>query len=375
MKNKSLIYLVVLFQVLVLGGMFVKAFYPVMVGTPIKLKVLPIDPRDLFRGNYVNLNYDFSRIDLDSTPNDLDSITLSKLTYGDELFVELALDSTNEFYETVGVWKDKTKKTNASNALLKATRRQNTFNPWGNENKTILITAGIESYFTKKENALSLENKMRPNWSFDEDNEEYIVWSEVYVTDEGAARMNDIDFREAKNEEKGINNSVLSTTSLTNCYKELIGKMYENISLSEKSINPQVSLLELKNANSLTNCYSDPYAKIIRIKTSELDTLYLTTYLLEKKDFELLEEDDTILLFSSYNSSVGYFTFYILDLNKNNLFVSKPFAEYQIKEKDKFLLDYKTIYSNFKDSDTSTLQVHKLEDLDSITLLPVFKEK
>ena len=194
MKNKSLIYLVVLFQVLVLAGMFVKAFYPILVGTPIKLKVLPIDPRDLFRGNYVNLNYDFSRIDLDSTPNDLDSITLSKLTYGDELFVELALDSTNEFYETVGVWKDKTKKTNASNALLKATRRQNTFNPWGNENKTILITAGIESYFTSKENALSLENKMRPNWSFDEDNEEYIVWSEVYVTDEGAARMNDIDF-------------------------------------------------------------------------------------------------------------------------------------------------------------------------------------
>jgi len=25
--------------------------------------------------------------------------------------------------------------------------------------------------------------------------EEYIVWSEVYVTDEGAVRMSDIDFR------------------------------------------------------------------------------------------------------------------------------------------------------------------------------------
>ncbi|AFM05157.1 hypothetical protein Fleli_2804 [Bernardetia litoralis DSM 6794] len=195
MKNKSLIYLVVLFQVLVLGGMFVKAFYPVMVGKPIKLKVLPIDPRDLFRGNYVNLNYDFSRIDLDSIPNDLDSMALSTLTYGDELFVELALDSNNEFYETVGLWQDANKKTKAENILLKGTREKNTFSFWNNGYNTINITAGIESFFTNKEKALALEKKMRPNWSFDTDKEEYIVWSEIYVTDEGAVRMNAIDFK------------------------------------------------------------------------------------------------------------------------------------------------------------------------------------
>ncbi|WP_375561624.1 GDYXXLXY domain-containing protein [Bernardetia sp. OM2101] len=195
MKNKSLIYLVVLFQVLVLGGMFAKAFYPVMVGTPIKLKVLPIDPRDLFRGNYVNLGYDFSRIDLDAIPNDLDSIALNTLTYGDELFVELALDSNKEFYETVGLWQNPTKKSTPQNLLLKGTRRKDTFSFWNRGYNTISITAGIESFFTKKENALSLQDKMRPNWSFDENREEYIVWSEVYVTDEGAVRMNAIDFR------------------------------------------------------------------------------------------------------------------------------------------------------------------------------------
>mgnify|MGYP000283011090 CR=1 FL=1 len=197
MKNKSLIYLVVLFQILILGGMFVKAFYPVVVGKPIKLKVLPIDPRDLFRGNYVNLNYDFSRIDLDSVSNDLDSMTLSTLTYGDELFIELALDATNEFYETVGIWTDISKKTNPKNIILKGTRKQNSFIRMGN-NKTINISAGIESYFTKKENALDLEDKMRPNWSSNVDKEEYIVWSKVYVTDEGAARMKAIDFKRIK---------------------------------------------------------------------------------------------------------------------------------------------------------------------------------
>lgn len=195
MKNKSLIYLVVLFQVLVLGGMFAKAFYPVMVGTPIKLKVLPIDPRDLFRGNYVNLGYDFSRIDLDSIKNDLDSTTLSTLTYGDELFVELALDNKNEFYETIGVWQKPNKKQNAKNIIIKAIANES---PYSDYDNSIRVKAGIESFFTKKEKALALEDKMRPNWSFNENKDEYIVWSEVYVTDEGAVRMNAIDFREKK---------------------------------------------------------------------------------------------------------------------------------------------------------------------------------
>ena len=199
MKNKSLIYLVVLFQVLILGGMFAKAFYPVMVGTPIKLKVLPIDPRDLFRGNYVNLNYDFSSINLDSIKNDIDSTAFSNLTYGDELFVELALDKNQEFYETVGVWKDPSKKSNPKNLLLKGTRDKNSFSFWvGAGYNTINVTAGIESFFTNKEKALSLEEKMRPNWSFDPTQEEYIVWSEVYVTNEGAVRMSGIDFRKKK---------------------------------------------------------------------------------------------------------------------------------------------------------------------------------
>ena len=192
MKNKSLIYLVVLFQLLVLGGMFAKAFHPMIVGTPIKLKVLPIDPRDLFRGNYVNLNYDFSRIDLDSIPNDLDSMTLSTLTYGDELFVELALDNSKEFYQTVGVWRNADKKSNSDTILLKAIADENSYARYHN---TIYVKAGIESFFTKKENALSLENKMRRNWSFNADRKEYIIWSEVYITNQGDARMSNIDFK------------------------------------------------------------------------------------------------------------------------------------------------------------------------------------
>lgn len=195
MKNKSLIYFVILFQVLVLGGMFAKAFYPMMVGTPIKLKVLPIDPRDLFRGNYVNLQYDFSQMNLDSLKHNLDSATLSTLTYGDELFIELALDDNKEFYKTVGVWTKAEKKSNPKNVLIKGTREKDTFSFWSKNYNYIRVSAGVESFFTKKDNALDLEDKMRRNWSFDENKEEYVVWSEIYVTEEGAARMSNIDFR------------------------------------------------------------------------------------------------------------------------------------------------------------------------------------
>lgn len=370
MKNKSLIYLVVFFQVLVLGGMFAKAFYPVMVGTPIKLKVLPIDPRDLFRGNYVNLGYDFSRIDLDSIQNDIDSAALATLTYGDELFVELALDSTNEFYETVGIWKDPSKKSNPKNVLLKGTRQKDTFSFWSTGDNTISVTAGIESFFTNKEKALSLEKKMRPNWLFNPNRVEYVVWSEVYVTEEGAVRMNNIDFKRINN----TKNDMMNSSIVQECNENLIKNMYENTTLSEKSITKSVSLLTVENNSSSTNCYSEQYASIIRLKTNDLDSLYLTHYSLNKNDFEIIQSDQNLLLISNYNSAVGYFTFYILDLNENNLFVSKIFEEYEMEEKEKFVSDYKKIHSNFKDSDTSVLQVHKLKDLNSITSFPVFKD-
>ncbi len=39
-------------------------------GEEILLKVAPVDPRDLFRGDYVALTYEISRINLDTVPQD-----------------------------------------------------------------------------------------------------------------------------------------------------------------------------------------------------------------------------------------------------------------------------------------------------------------
>jgi len=45
-------------------------FRTTIFGDEIVLEVVPVDPRDLFRGDYVNLRYDISTINLDETPHD-----------------------------------------------------------------------------------------------------------------------------------------------------------------------------------------------------------------------------------------------------------------------------------------------------------------
>ena len=39
-------------QVAILAGVFVNGFYPLWLGEEISLETRPVDPRDLFRGNY-----------------------------------------------------------------------------------------------------------------------------------------------------------------------------------------------------------------------------------------------------------------------------------------------------------------------------------
>ena len=48
-------------QFIVLSGMIMVQFIPHMSGTTVWLKVVPVDPRDMFRGDYVILSYEMSR--------------------------------------------------------------------------------------------------------------------------------------------------------------------------------------------------------------------------------------------------------------------------------------------------------------------------
>jgi uncharacterized membrane-anchored protein len=76
----------IILQIVVLVGMVITASLPLWVGTDIRVRTLPIDPRSLFRGNYVRLNYDFSRLYQHQWSSEAKT---RKLRVGEVIYVQL----------------------------------------------------------------------------------------------------------------------------------------------------------------------------------------------------------------------------------------------------------------------------------------------
>lgn len=65
MNQKKVLYLTVVFWLLIFSGFIAYKEYILRTGTEVMLKTLPVDPRDLFRGDYVTLNYEISTLDME----------------------------------------------------------------------------------------------------------------------------------------------------------------------------------------------------------------------------------------------------------------------------------------------------------------------
>lgn len=81
MNHKRKFYLFVLFQLVILVLMIGFKYYTVTAGTKILLKTVPVDPRDIFRGDYVVLNYEISDLNLKKIPNDLKDFNNNETVY------------------------------------------------------------------------------------------------------------------------------------------------------------------------------------------------------------------------------------------------------------------------------------------------------
>lgn len=89
MKNfRSLLIVLAVFSAII-GGILLSNQMVVLTGEKIKIEVIPIDPSDLFRGRYVALNYDLSRLD-DEFINEADLDRLKG--FGETVYVTLDLD-------------------------------------------------------------------------------------------------------------------------------------------------------------------------------------------------------------------------------------------------------------------------------------------
>lgn len=61
-RERTLLLVGITLQLLVLVGMIMLRTVTVMTGETVLLRIVPVDPRDLFRGDYVTLSYEFSRV-------------------------------------------------------------------------------------------------------------------------------------------------------------------------------------------------------------------------------------------------------------------------------------------------------------------------
>jgi uncharacterized membrane-anchored protein len=89
----------VLGQTLFLGAMIWDRVTLLRSPDVVTLKTAPVDPRDIFRGDYVVLNYDISQLILDELAGD------DEFTDGDTVHVELAPGT--ETWTAVGAWRDR----------------------------------------------------------------------------------------------------------------------------------------------------------------------------------------------------------------------------------------------------------------------------
>jgi uncharacterized membrane-anchored protein len=72
MKLPGRLLIIVVIQTLVLAGMVAKRQWTLATGTPVVLETRPVDPRSLFRGDYVTFNYDIGSLNLQELDGDDD---------------------------------------------------------------------------------------------------------------------------------------------------------------------------------------------------------------------------------------------------------------------------------------------------------------
>lgn len=169
MKNERFIRLILIaVPWLIIGGMIFGAYLPVLRGEKYLLPVKPRDPREFFRGNYVDLQYDFSRLEREKIRIELD--TAQTYRFGDSLYLDLEKDGST-LRPVALVHRPEL----ATHIRLKVQPR------WSITAKDSYfdLLAGLESFFAPKKDALDWENALR----------EGKVFAEVAIDRNGNARL------------------------------------------------------------------------------------------------------------------------------------------------------------------------------------------
>jgi uncharacterized membrane-anchored protein len=147
--RKAFILTAIMMQVLVLAYMAGEREYILKAGTMIYLRTAPVDPRDIFRGDYVRLNYDISRIAVDQLK---DAENVKEIRKGQKLYVGLKA-GPNGLYEMTQARLNKPK-----GGLYLAGRSPNN-HPIPQSGSPVWIHYGIEAYFVEQGAGRAIEKR------------------------------------------------------------------------------------------------------------------------------------------------------------------------------------------------------------------------
>lgn len=148
------ILIIAIVQALFLCGMVAAKQYTLNTGTPVLLETQPIDPRSLFRGDYVRLNYAINNIDLGTAAGD------DAFERHDAIFVVLAKDGA--YHRAVSVHRERPQ-ADASEVVIRgrvenvSDRRWNAATRTSETVKNVNVRYGIENYFVPEGAGRELE--------------------------------------------------------------------------------------------------------------------------------------------------------------------------------------------------------------------------
>jgi len=145
MDKKKIFLLIGIFWLIIIVGFVAIKEFTLQIGEEVLLKSKPVDPRDLFRGDYVILTYEISRLDINSLTTDTTNFNIN-----DPVYVTLIKQDT--YGIPSGIYKNQPKEGLFIKGTVKDVR-----------DSGITIEYGIESYFVPEGKGGEIEGQRGRN--------------------------------------------------------------------------------------------------------------------------------------------------------------------------------------------------------------------
>lgn len=149
-KRKIIFIAAVILQAIVLLSMIAKQELLLKNGTKVMLKCVPVDPRSLFSGDYVRLNYEISEIRKGET--ETEKKKFDDFSEDDTIYVALIKNKADQYYTIADYGKSADGLKKNYTFILKGTVEE--------VYSTLRIRYGIETYFVPQKEGKDIETNM-----------------------------------------------------------------------------------------------------------------------------------------------------------------------------------------------------------------------